>query len=272
MTGINGRKAHAGLRLSASSGLRCLLRTNGEGEQPRADVIYLSAQLSNGILSLDHGIAHDHKQPRMTKVTVNEKPPRRRQADRRGETRQRLIDATIACLMKLGYAETTFSTIAKEAGVSRSIIAYHFASKADLMVAVREANWRREMLEIEGRIAASGARQALAEMPRFLLQRARLGGTAAELEIVLAARGDPDLRSKLKAAERVIDDEVLARQPDYFAAGGVELPEDFATVINLTTAAVRGLALAEIWDDALGADACIELLNGLLNRHLGLDR
>ncbi|QNQ11157.1 TetR/AcrR family transcriptional regulator [Sphingomonas alpina] len=67
------------------------------------------------------------------------KPVRRKQEDRTADTRRRILEATIGCLYRMGYSAVTIAVVAKEAGVSRGIISYHFASKADLMVAVRDA-------------------------------------------------------------------------------------------------------------------------------------
>ena len=46
------------------------------------------------------------------------RPPRRRQAERSAATREALLDATIACVVRDGYARTTTAAVAREAGVS----------------------------------------------------------------------------------------------------------------------------------------------------------
>lgn len=61
--------------------------------------------------------------------------PRRTQQQRREETRQRLLDATIDCLVEHGFAGTTTQRVQERAGVSRGALLHHFASKADLLAA-----------------------------------------------------------------------------------------------------------------------------------------
>jgi TetR/AcrR family transcriptional repressor of bet genes len=49
--------------------------------------------------------------------------------------RQQLIEATIDCLARFGYAETTLADVADVAGLSRGIVNFHFESKEKLLVA-----------------------------------------------------------------------------------------------------------------------------------------
>jgi AcrR family transcriptional regulator len=49
---------------------------------------------------------------------------------------QRILDAAAAVLLRLGYAKTTMSTVADEAGISRGMIYLAFATKDDLVDAV----------------------------------------------------------------------------------------------------------------------------------------
>jgi AcrR family transcriptional regulator len=51
------------------------------------------------------------------------------------ERRLQLIEATIRCVANRGLAETTISTVAREAGLSQGIINLHFKSKDGLLTA-----------------------------------------------------------------------------------------------------------------------------------------
>ena len=61
--------------------------------------------------------------------------PRRSQAQRRSETRQKLLDATIACLAEQGYGATSTTAVVARAGLSRGAQVHHFPTKLDLVVA-----------------------------------------------------------------------------------------------------------------------------------------
>src|SRR5687768_9891437 len=63
---------------------------------------------------------------------------RRTQEERSAETRGRLLDATIDCLIDLGYSATTTTVIAERAGLSRGAQLHHFPTKAELVSAAVE--------------------------------------------------------------------------------------------------------------------------------------
>lgn len=52
--------------------------------------------------------------------------------------RRQIVDAAIEVMAEVGYAATTFARIADRAGVSPSLISYHFDGKADLLRQVAE--------------------------------------------------------------------------------------------------------------------------------------
>src|SRR5262245_20298415 len=60
---------------------------------------------------------------------------RRTQAERSAATRARLLDATIECVLDLGYARTTTVEIARRARLSRGAQLHHFPTKAELVTA-----------------------------------------------------------------------------------------------------------------------------------------
>src|SRR6202000_1101745 len=64
---------------------------------------------------------------------------RRTQAERSEHTRAQLFEATIECLLDLGYAGTSVNEICKRAGLSRGAQQHHFATKADMMAHALES-------------------------------------------------------------------------------------------------------------------------------------
>jgi AcrR family transcriptional regulator len=71
-------------------------------------------------------------------VTALSAPPRvrRSQEQRSAQTRERLIVAAIECIERVGYIEASTTLIVQHAKVSRGALQHHFATKADLIVAV----------------------------------------------------------------------------------------------------------------------------------------
>src|SRR5436305_14796735 len=62
----------------------------------------------------------------------------RTQAERRARTRTALLDATIDCLVEIGYARTSVQEICARAGVSKGAAQHHFSAKAELMATAVE--------------------------------------------------------------------------------------------------------------------------------------
>ncbi|WP_020590315.1 TetR/AcrR family transcriptional regulator [Kiloniella laminariae] len=55
--------------------------------------------------------------------------PRRSRAAQKVFRKQQLIDATIDCIDRLGFSDTTLAKVADRAGVSQGIVIFHFKSK-----------------------------------------------------------------------------------------------------------------------------------------------
>lgn len=67
--------------------------------------------------------------------------------------RQQLVDATIECLARRGFSETTLADVADAAGLSRGIVNFHFESKERLLQATLQhmadeyaAHWRAALV------------------------------------------------------------------------------------------------------------------------------
>lgn len=80
----------------------------------------------------------------------------RTQADRSATTRASLIDATVACLVELGFARTTTTAVVGRAGVSLGALVHHFPSKVDLLTATvahllarRQEEFREQVLALD---------------------------------------------------------------------------------------------------------------------------
>lgn len=72
-------------------------------------------------------------------------------------TRERIVDAAVDCLVRLGWEKTTISEVAVQAGVSRPTVYAHFRTKDDLFVEVSG----RAAARISERVAtAAGASSA----------------------------------------------------------------------------------------------------------------
>jgi hypothetical protein len=58
------------------------------------------------------------------------------QAEKSQMTRTSILEATLQCLVQVGYAQTTTEKIASQAGISRGAMTHHFKSRAMVFNAV----------------------------------------------------------------------------------------------------------------------------------------
>lgn len=175
-------------------------------------------------------------------------PTHRTQEQRREKTRQALLDATITCLVDLGYARTSVQEICARAGVSKGALQHHYASKSELMAAaVQHLTDQLKGQRIDAvQQLPEGADRVSAAID--MLWEAYSGTLAtAVTELWVAARTDPELRAAIRPVDRALGRSVL----ENVAAMAGDVPRErmemlFWLTVNLT----RGLAL----DAELGGD------------------
>lgn len=169
----------------------------------------------------------------------------RTQAERSERTRELLLDATIECLVELGYAHTTVQEICQRAGLSRGAQQHHFTTKAELMTSALEHLFKRLSDEILTSELPDGPERIEAGID--LLWRAYSGTlSTAAVELWVAARTDPELRRALLPVDRALGHATLE-----FYRQLMDVSDDrLNTLVLLTVNLVRGLAL----DAMIGGD------------------
>jgi AcrR family transcriptional regulator len=80
--------------------------------------------------------------------------PRRERPENAARRRRQLIDAALTSVVKNGLAQTTLSTVAREAGLSQGVAVFYFGTKQALLAAALERhyqdyrdNWRAALTE-----------------------------------------------------------------------------------------------------------------------------
>jgi AcrR family transcriptional regulator len=158
--------------------------------------------------------------------------------------RERLLDATIGCLVDYGYAGTTVTRIAERAGVTRGAQVHHFRTKDDLVTAA--------VTHLAGKSAEFGwsqiARVADAEDPvgelLDVLWDMHKGPTfTATVELWVAARTDEDLRRHVSGVEPVLMS-TLRDAADNADVTTDLIDEDLLDAVFTAMDAMRGLLIS----------------------------
>jgi AcrR family transcriptional regulator len=173
-------------------------------------------------------------------------PLRRTQESRSAETRSRVLDATVECLIAFGYSGTTTSAVQERAGISRGALMHHFGSKAELLVAAV-----RHLAEQRGANLVRQAATLQCEPDRGaraidLLWETFTGPLfTATLELWVAARTDPELGAAVLEFERSLRKHLDLAMRHLFGEAIASRPA-FADAIELTLQFMRGAALTSI--------------------------
>ena len=72
----------------------------------------------------------------------------RRTKKEAAETRELILDTALDVFSRKGYSHTTFVDIAKQIGLTKGAVYWHFKTKPDLLVALIEASLSRKCLRI----------------------------------------------------------------------------------------------------------------------------
>ena len=114
------------------------------------------------------------------------------------EARHNLIEATIFCLDKFGYADTSIARIQDQAKVSRGALTHHFPSKEELVIATIDS-----LLEKLLRPSLPSKKLSQTDIVADLRWLARnITGTAsgrALSEVLMATRTDKKLGARVSA-------------------------------------------------------------------------
>jgi AcrR family transcriptional regulator len=198
-------------------------------------------------------------------VVAHRGETRRTQAERRAHTRGALLEATVGCLVELGFSGTTTTEVTRRAGVSLGALLHHFPSKADLLAAAvghvlerRQAEFRKSMADLDPGVDR-------VEAAIDMLWSAFSGPTfTAWLELWVAARTDPELAAAVVA----VDEEFLSTSQSLL----VELfpPADYPDVADfglpLAFAVMDGAALQRLVPHDNDGQAAVDALKEVARR------
>jgi AcrR family transcriptional regulator len=193
---------------------------------------------------------------RQTTAAAEQEPPpgdargqrHRTQAQRRAETREALLEATVQCLVTHGYARTTTGRIAALANVSRGAQTLYFRTRAELVGAAVAHLAEQRAAAAHTRFAQGPV--SVEEALDVLWEECQGVVFNAALELWVASRTDPELRANLHRLERDVA-RTIAREAEA-ALGDIARRPGFADDLIFALATVRGLALLRISNGGSG--------------------
>ena len=165
------------------------------------------------------------------------------QGERSRAMRQRLLDATVECLVERGWSGTSTTLVSERAGVSRGAQLHHFPSKSSLVLAAVEhlSDVRGAELREAARALPSGRRRTRAVLGMLADHFTSPVFTAA-LELWVAARTDSELHEAVGPLEQRIGRDTHRYTVELL--GVDESQPGVRELVQATLDLVRGLGLA----------------------------
>jgi len=175
-------------------------------------------------------------------VTTTAREP---QQERSRATQQRLLEATVDCLVEHGYAGATTTVIAERAGVSRGAQLHHYPTRAALVLAAvtHLADRRAQELRTEAQ-GLNGDREQVIDMLAAVFTGPLF---VAALEVWVAARTDPELRDALVPLEAKVGREMHRLTVELL--GVDERRPGVREAVRATLDLLRGLGVANLLSD-----------------------
>ena len=156
------------------------------------------------------------------------------------QTKKRLIEGAIRCIVKFGYSKTTTSRVASEAGLSRGAMLHHFENGEALMRAViAELNDKRlRAIRRTGDIASRGVH----EVVRAYWHQLSSSSFTAFHELSIAARTDQGLAQILEPAQAEFRERRYALSIEAFPEWQKDR-KNFDLALALSQQTIEGMAI-----------------------------
>lgn len=203
------------------------------------------------------------KTPRATRISRTPAPAKSsapaitglgRQAEKSLLTQTAVLEATIACLVDLGYYNTTMERIAKRAKVSRGAMMHHYRDRADVIERAAMYLAEKRLAEFEKLAKTVTEPVPPGEEPTLMIAKQGVELTrrfhsspsfVAMHELLLAARTDKELAKVMRKCQQTINDEIpkmILRLYPFWA----EQPETMLQLHDLVQFTFRGIAMGHM--------------------------
>jgi AcrR family transcriptional regulator len=167
------------------------------------------------------------------------------------DTRKRLVDATIDCILEEGFYRASSNRIAKHAGVTWGVIQHHFGTREALLVAAFQEGMRELIDTLESAVIAGDTFEARLESLADVIWRFyRQPRFVAYEQLSLNLLRDPTMdaaTARLVRRQQAKIGELLTRLAGQVARGEIAEVLPPAELLQI----LRGLAIGLVLADAV---------------------
>ena len=179
-------------------------------------------------------------------MSIPARAARRTQEQRSAQTRARLLDATIECLVRYGYNGTTTPRVAEMAGVTRGAQVHHFGSKNDLVIAALQHLAAKRTAAVVGNVAdLTTARDPIGGLLDLLWEVHQGPMFIAAVELWVAGRTDPALGGEVAKFESIVAGNLMTAVGEFVPE---QIHKPMLDFLYIAMDALRGILIASFVD------------------------
>ncbi len=178
-----------------------------------------------------------------------------------GEKAQRIVDVTRTSVAERGVAGATFDHVAREAGVSRGLLHYHFGTKERLLAEVVRRDCDVRMAMLDAQLAGVGDADAFLALLRAQLEdvvRTEPGLVTVVFELFTLSRRNAEIAAEFAELMRRLRGQVATLLVAKQADGVLELRADAEAIADVLFGLADGLALRMLADPDRDWETTIE--------------
>ena len=178
-------------------------------------------------------------------------------AEQKERTRRRLLEAAGRLFAARGYVATGLDEIAEEAGLTKGAVYSNFTSKADLALGVLDVLALEPKLDIFSRVEASEGFDDQHRHGGKLLVEAMDASALwfqVELQCILQAERDPELRRRLRARDAALRSSLATSISGRMERAGWTPDAGTDRIVGALIAVASGIALQRLKDPELVPD------------------
>lgn len=193
------------------------------------------------------------------------KQQRRTQEERRTTTRTALLEATIHCLGRDGYAATSISAITEQAGVSRGALLHHYPTKNELIANAIVYFYRQRLRRFTDHLLGSDTGTLSLEDRLRVLKDDFETWYDTALEIEVAMRTNEEIAS-LEQSMSAVDREEMSRRYEQLFPEFAQT-QDARALVGIACFLMRGLASnAENPSNEQRFKICVDMLHAYMSK------
>lgn len=167
-----------------------------------------------------------------------------------GELTERILAAAETCFSTSGYAEASMRQIADKAGVSKSLLHYHFQSKEHLFLETLVRIYRRLATEITEAMGETGtsSERALFALDALFASLKKTPYFQVQAEVWARSLTNEGLRVHAERMREDLRAEIIRRMGQILGPAREQLPLGLEAMADLLWATVSGLGLQAMTD------------------------